>query len=905
VGIYEYMFGEKTEDDLEATEKGMSYGELILDNVIGLDNEYDSFGEKLGRQINEDEIGFLKDTAKGMYEGAKDFVKAPIETTKEVVTDVVTGTKDLFTKSLDERLMEMFGVTYEEATSNQVNQAMENRLGDAVTASALVPAVGVVSLGTRTLANAIPEIEIDANTLGSNLGNIKFKKDKIDDSELNEETTDTLNEELMSVEAYKQANMGNNGAPPINTVKGYKLFRINRETGELFPLYVDADTPIPQGEWVDAIAGELVDGKVKSSIGKLAYRPGFHSAQIPWVNHIGTKHPISKETFERLKAEGANNLLMENKKSGTKYYERLRDDDTVWAEVEHPNDVDWQSVANSRARIKKDGTPEAKSAHITDQIPVGGHYLYNTKSGNPNQWLIAGSMKINRILDDAEVEVINKDAGVLGSDMPRTPYSEKVSATVATQTNEMLDDGRVLGSDPNFGPTGRISTRVPTKGSGKNEQILPETYSGELTIDKDAMEAGGTIDKNMEFLATRRDQGPEYADSGNVPYFPGFKALEKLDPEARAEFVSAMQKENLNFIFEKLPKAFQDRSKLWYVGANRVADELSSKYGVPRSSMSGVIAALSPQMDWFQNASLAERVANAAINNRNFPWSSEMTSMADKYGSFTSGKNKMVWETIKGKTYADLETPTQKAMWIRAYDEAHSPKTYRTLTPEGDLGEIKLTNKGTPQNIGWGSFGDIEKAVKALESNGDFKIISDAMGNKHKVRNFFNNIEVPFSDFGDITIDTHAIAAGLMRPLGGNDTLTSQGLGLAGGSSAPTGAKGNYGFIADDYRDVAAERGFLPRETQSIVWEGVRALFNNKSPQAKRKVNAIWTAYDNGDLTQEQALNLIESEMGGFGDTKEILTPSSKRSIAKGGSTMFASGGLVLQDSEEQGFAIP
>ena len=64
MGIYDFMFGDKearerfkTEDDLEATEKGMGYGELILDNIIGLDNEYDSFGEKLGRQINEDEIG--------------------------------------------------------------------------------------------------------------------------------------------------------------------------------------------------------------------------------------------------------------------------------------------------------------------------------------------------------------------------------------------------------------------------------------------------------------------------------------------------------------------------------------------------------------------------------------------------------------------------------------------------------------------------------------------------------------------------------------------------------------------------------------------------------------------------------------------------------------------------------
>ena len=65
-----------------------------------------------------------------------------------------------------------------------------------------------------------------------------------------------------------------------------------------------------------------------------------------------------------------------------------------------------------------------------------------------------------------------------------------------------------------------------------------------------------------------------------------------------------------------------------------------------------------------------------------------------------------------------------------------------------------------------------------MESNGDLNKISDAMGDMHKVRSFFNNIEVPFSDFGDITIDTHAIAAGWMKPLGSKDDLTYQGLGL-------------------------------------------------------------------------------------------------------------------------------
>jgi hypothetical protein len=183
---------------------------------------------------------------------------------------------------------------------------------------------------------------------------------------------------------------------PSKTVTAYKLFRIDpKQSGKLFPLFVDAKTPVITGEWVDAIIGEQVEGsvKVKSKIGPLAFRPGWHGGDLPVATHIGSKS-------ER-----------ELKKPDT------RPSNQVWAEVEFPADVDWQQVADSRARIKKDGTPDAKTAHITDQLPVGGFYRYKTNSNMLGTWLISGSMKVLRVLNDAEVEAINADAGV--SDLPR------------------------------------------------------------------------------------------------------------------------------------------------------------------------------------------------------------------------------------------------------------------------------------------------------------------------------------------------------------------------------------------------------------------------------------------------------------------------------------------------------
>ena len=59
----------------------------------------------------------------------------------------------------------------------------------------------------------------------------------------------------------------------------YKLFRLKH--GKLYPLYVNANKPTPLGIWLVAEVGERTpDGKVKSRLGKLAYRPGWHSGDM-------------------------------------------------------------------------------------------------------------------------------------------------------------------------------------------------------------------------------------------------------------------------------------------------------------------------------------------------------------------------------------------------------------------------------------------------------------------------------------------------------------------------------------------------------------------------------------------------------------------------------------------------
>lgn len=183
------------------------------------------------------------------------------------------------------------------------------------------------------------------------------------------------------------------GETSQRTVRAYKLFRTDpRKPGQLFPLYVNTNTAIPIGKWVRAECGPMIDGRVKSKLGLLAYRPGWHASDLPVATHIGGKSPGQNKPDHR-------------------------PSDQVWAEVELVDDVDWQTEADRRADRNKAGQIIRRTAHITDQVPVGGFYRYKTNPNMTGEWLISGDMKINRILTDEEVDGINANAGV--ADLPR------------------------------------------------------------------------------------------------------------------------------------------------------------------------------------------------------------------------------------------------------------------------------------------------------------------------------------------------------------------------------------------------------------------------------------------------------------------------------------------------------
>lgn len=411
------------------------------------------------------------------------------------------------------------------------------------------------------------------------------------------------------------------------------------------------------------------------------------------------------------------------------------------------------------------------------------------------------------------------------------------------------------------GLPGRISTRLPTAAKATEDPM-----TGELIIGYDELKADPKVfEPNVNIV---RD-------------YPNMRPQPDATTDETAEQFVTHVKDNLLYLHDQVPEATRARSQLWYDGARNITDRWSKEYGVADTGVAGALAALSPQKDWYQNVSLAQRVLNVVKSKGNNPsvFSPEMEQTFRRIESLNKPKYEPLLDAIKGKSYDQITDPdpavqnTLRALFVRLHDQTYSLPEYKIVGPEGDFLDVARNADGSSSRVAWGSLNEIGKAIGAIEADGNVSTISRLMGERHKVRNFYNNIYDPNSPYGDVTIDTHAVAAGLLRPLSGNSlevdhnfkNMSVAGRGTTKGS-AVSGVSGNYGLYAEAYRRAAAERGILPRQMQSITWEAVRGLFPDTFKTAKNNadVDAIWTRYRNGEIEIDEARSLVSERAGGI-----------------------------------------
>ena len=344
------------------------------------------------------------------------------------------------------------------------------------------------------------------------------------------------------------------------------------------------------------------------------------------------------------------------------------------------------------------------------------------------------------------------------------------------------------------------------------------------------------------------------------------------DPVKNVEAFIEHVTNNLLWLHDHMPATMRDRARQWYDGGRKTVEAWANRYGISEMQGAAAIAVLSPQNGWFANVSQAERIADMVFGLREYVWDDAMTAEATRISSEDGLDPRM--QAAVGKTLGELlATPDIAARWARVYDQAHNNRAYRVLTPEGGAAEYVKTGAGNDATMMWKSYSTIAKAISVF-MDGRAENVYYQIGKEHKVRNFYNNLFAPKSALGFATIDTHAVAAALLRPLASADIEVDQAFGGGGSSSsAVTGLNGTYPIYLEAYRRAAEARGILPREMQSITWEAVRGLFEAaKKSGLKKPANAIWARYKAGEIEQEQAQKEILALAGD-------ITPPSWTSV--------------------------
>lgn len=414
---------------------------------------------------------------------------------------------------------------------------------------------------------------------------------------------------------------------------------------------------------------------------------------------------------------------------------------------------------------------------------------------------------------------------------------------------------------------GRVSTRYPV-GAKK----LEDPHKHELHVGLDGMKKVKTsFNRNMSAVSK----------------YPNFRSSAKT-PAGRAKAMIDHVKDNLRWLYEQVPEDVRERSKRWYDGANHIATQWSDRYSMPDHAIAGIMASLSPQKEWFQNVSLAERVLDIMTHHQKTAWSDKMfdkgkeifldgidVTTAEGQRKYNNRANTLA--LIRGKALGEIDEPYEQAMWLRIYDEAFHDRTHRVVTPEGEFGDVVKTKKGVDAGTSWGSLAEITRAV-SIYKNPTLHNVSKRLGGQHKVRSFYNNIIDP-SNSMDVTIDTHAVAAALLRPLSSEDIEVKHNFGGTGASSSKmSGSKGTYGLYADAYRQLADELGILPRELQSITWEAVRGLFDAGYKKANKEnvdfIGQLWQNYKKGKSSLDDTRRAISEHAKGIQEPSWVGRPA-------------------------------
>lgn len=465
-------------------------------------------------------------------------------------------------------------------------------------------------------------------------------------------------------------------------------------------------------------------------------------------------------------------------------------------------------------------------------------------------------------------EIERRTAEVLGREyIPRTDSSivREIERTIVTPSTQRAATGALF-VGATMSPVSSEFDSSRTGTSKKGTKARPVTTTQEDNIDSEIVP-----DKLLE----------KQMDKVDYQHLPE-NIKNETDPKTKYEKLVEYIKNNLIALHNKFPEDLRAQATLWYDGARKIAENLAQRYDLTAEQVGGILAVLSPQKQWFMNIAQAEQVIHTMKFYQDFKLEgadidSEIESIIKGTDKKDRADRRKILNKLKGKTIKQLRKESDYlAGWaVRLISQAKYGRYYNVVNPDGTILGFDAKQDGDPRKNSWGSIAEIEKAMSIMD-NSSLDNISEKLGDQHKVRNFYNNIVAPNSPYGDATIDTHAVAAGLLMPLGASAIEVKHNFGQKMPSSGASGISGNYHMYLEAYRRAAKELGIQPRQMQSITWEAIRLLYPSEL-RTKDSIDKATKIHNNANNEQEARDTILRPEISRpswstTGDIRELTT---------------------------------
>ena len=367
------------------------------------------------------------------------------------------------------------------------------------------------------------------------------------------------------------------------TRKAYKLF-VQRDDGGLYPLFVDADTRIPEKVFTEANfpkeaftapngrlyvpskgakrgkgekkkgtgvqivvpdektrdmlkdAGYSVskpkEGAEHGTVLAVAARPGYHASQKPVATHIGPQDiKITDAEAKKLLEAGITPEAIKKRKG--QLYVKRRAEDQVFAEVEMADDVNYEDM------LLKEGKTD-----INDRVPVGGSYRYVDGQADSDNWVVGGNMKVYRVLSRDEVKAIQQQEGV--KDLPYKKEVENILGKKFSKggllegdsMQEGIDDYVVAKTEPETETMGMNVGGTPKK-SLESQQLemfgdlgMAKSPAKRDPVSGNEIPKASTAEEVRDDIPAQLSEG-EFVLPADVVRYHGLEKLMKLRQQAK------------------------------------------------------------------------------------------------------------------------------------------------------------------------------------------------------------------------------------------------------------------------------------------------------------------------------------------------------------------------------------